>query len=59
MIIFDAIAATTGIALVWAGAAGRLTTIVTDPGTGRDIVSSVGNSLAIGAGLCVVVSALF
>lgn len=59
MIIFDAIAATTGIALIWAGAAGRLTTIITEPETGRDRASGVGNSLAIGAGLCVLVSALF
>ena len=59
MMIFDAIAATTGLALIWAGATGRLTTILTDPNTGREGTTHVGNGLALGAGLCVLVSALF
>lgn len=59
MLIIDTLAALTGTALIWAGATGRLTTIVTDPDTGQDIASGVGNSLAIGGGLCVLASALF
>lgn len=59
MLIFHAIAALTGLVLIYIGATGRLTTLVTDPDTGRDIASGVGNSLAIGAGFCVVVSAVW
>lgn len=59
MLIVDTFAAVTGAALVWAGATGRLTTIVTDSETGRDMPSGLGNSLAVGGGLCVIVSAVF
>lgn len=57
MIIIDALAALTGVALVWAGATGRLTMIV-DVG-GVDRTSDVGNALAVCGGICVLVSALF
>ena len=57
MLIFDALAFATGAALIWTGATGRLTTIVTD-GNGEDAVTDIGNYLAIGGGLCVLVSVL-
>lgn len=58
MLIFNALASLTGLALIWIGVTGRLTTLVTDPDTGRDMPSGVGNFLAIGGGICVVVAAL-
>lgn len=56
MIIINALAALTGAALVWAGATGRLTTIVTQDG--QDMQSGIGNVIAIVGGIAVVVSAL-
>ena len=58
MIVIEALAGLVGIALMWAGATGRLTTIVTDE-DGRDIRSGVGNSLAFAGGACVLVSVVF
>lgn len=59
MLIINTIAALTGAALIWAGATSRLTTIVTEPETGREIASGIGNALALGGGVCVVASAVF
>lgn len=56
MILINALAALTGVFIIWTGATGRLTTIVNQDG--REIASNVGNALAIGGGICVVVSAV-
>ena len=58
MMIFDAIAAFTGVVLIWMGLSSRLTTLVTNPETGREHATGVGNALAVGAGICVVISVL-
>ena len=58
MIVIDSLAALSGAFLIWAGASGRLSTLVTDPDTGRDVESGVGNIAAIGAGACVMMSVL-
>lgn len=56
MLIIKSLAALTGVALVWAGATGRLTVIVQQDG--EDAPSNVGNALAILGGICVVASSV-
>lgn len=56
MLIVKSLAALTGVALVWAGATGRLTVIVQQDG--EDVASNVGNALAILGGMCVVVASV-
>jgi hypothetical protein len=56
MILINAFAALTGVTLLWAGATGRLNYIVIHEG--EEVGSNVGNALAIGGGICVVVSAV-
>ena len=58
MLIFDAIAAFTGAVLIWMGLSSRLTTFVTNLKTGERHATGVGNALAVGAGICVMVSAI-
>lgn len=56
MILIKSLAALTGVALVWAGATGRLSYIVIQDG--EEVASNVGNALAILGGICVVVSSV-
>lgn len=58
MLIFDAIAIATGLFLIWTGATDRNTVLMTDPETGADYASGIGNGLAIAAGACVVLAVL-
>ena len=58
MIVIDSLAALSGALLIWVVASGRLSTLVTDVDTGRDVGSGVGNIAAIGAGACVMMSVL-
>lgn len=58
MILLHTLKSLTGVALIWAGAKGRLTTLVTDPDTGEDIASRIGNAFALVGGAAVVLSVL-